>query len=249
MRVLAGKLHPQYCRTLAPHYKANRIERDATRKMHTPATVFRGSRLCRAQIRVTQIAVHAQGFIVAAGIWCLCSAASGEAISQRQPLAMRPELTRVNFRRNEVGTGHARSCQEFYSDHNPRECRVAASNFETLKPQSPACGNVFFMAVERSEQLKSILAQEPNNTFARYALGMEYASAGQTDSALEEFRTLLEVDANYANAFFMGAQALQRADRIEEAIAWLRDGIACAHRVGNRHAETEMQELLEELEA
>ena len=30
---------------------------------------------------------------------------------------------------------------------------------------------------------------------------------------------------------------------------WLRDGIACAHRVGNRHAESEMQTLLEELES
>lgn len=104
------------------------------------------------------------------------------------------------------------------------------------------------MAVERMEQLISILALEPNNTFARYALGMEYASAGQTDAALQEFRTLLAVDANYANAFFMGAQALHRADRIPEAITWLRDGIACANRVGNRHAESEMQELLDELE-
>lgn len=105
------------------------------------------------------------------------------------------------------------------------------------------------MSVERLEQLKSILAQEPGNAFARYALGMEYVSAGQTDSALQEFRTLLELDANYPSAFFMGAQALQRAERIEEAIAWLHDGIACAHRVGNHHAESEMQSLLEELEA
>ncbi len=104
------------------------------------------------------------------------------------------------------------------------------------------------MSADRMEQLKSILAQDPQNTFATYALGMEYASTGQTDLALQQFRTLLELDGNYANAFFMGGQALQRADRIEEAIQWLRDGIACAHRVGNRHAESEMQTLLEELE-
>jgi Tfp pilus assembly protein PilF len=104
------------------------------------------------------------------------------------------------------------------------------------------------MAAERLEQLKAILAVDSQNTFARYALGMEYVSAGDTDRALQEFRTLLEVDANYANAFFMGAQALQQAERIAEAIQWLRDGIACAHRVGNRHAESEMESLLEELE-
>jgi Tfp pilus assembly protein PilF len=104
------------------------------------------------------------------------------------------------------------------------------------------------MSLERSEQLKSILTQDPKNTFARYALGMEYSSAGETDLALREFRTLLEVDANYANAFFMGAQALQQVERIAEAMQWLRDGIACANRIGNRHAESEMQTLLEELE-
>ena len=68
------------------------------------------------------------------------------------------------------------------------------------------------MAAERVEQLKSILAQDPGNTFARYALGMEYMSAGETGPALQEFRSVLEVDANYANAFFMGAQALQQAE-------------------------------------
>jgi len=108
---------------------------------------------------------------------------------------------------------------------------------------------VLLMSVERLEQLKLILEQYPRNTFARYALGMEYSSTGETDAALREFRTLLEVDANYANAFFMGAQALQQAERIEEAVQWLRDGIACAERVGNRHAQSEMQTMLEELEA
>jgi tetratricopeptide (TPR) repeat protein len=102
------------------------------------------------------------------------------------------------------------------------------------------------MAAERLEQLKAILALEPRNTFARYALGMEYSSAGKTDAAVQEFRTLLEVDANYANAFFMGALALHQADRTAEAVRWLQDGIACAHRVGNQHAENEMQALLEE---
>ncbi len=106
---------------------------------------------------------------------------------------------------------------------------------------------VLGMSAERLEQLKLILEQDPKNTFARYALGMEYSSAGATDSALLEFRKLLEVDGNYANAFFMGAQALQHAERIDEATQWLQDGIACAQRTGNRHAESEMQALLDEL--
>lgn len=105
------------------------------------------------------------------------------------------------------------------------------------------------MSAERTQQLLAILEQDPSNTFARYALGMEYSSAGRTDDSLREFRALLQTDANYANAYFMGAQALHAAGREPEAITWLRDGIACAARVGNRHAQSEMQALLDELES
>jgi len=104
------------------------------------------------------------------------------------------------------------------------------------------------MSAERMDQLKAILAQDPHNTFARYALAMEYMTAGETDPALREFRAVLDSDAKYANAWLMGAQALQRAQRVGEAKEWLHQGIACAQRAGNRHAQSEMEALLDELE-
>lgn len=113
---------------------------------------------------------------------------------------------------------------------------------------APRCDIVWPMSSERAEQLKAILATQPQNTFAHYALGMEYAATGETDAALAEFRSVLAQDAKYANAYLMGAQALERAERIAEAIQWLRDGVECAEKVGNRHAATEMQGLLEALE-
>ena len=104
------------------------------------------------------------------------------------------------------------------------------------------------MANERMEQLRAILTEQPQNTFARYALAMELMSAGDTDAALAEFLAVLKVDANYVNAYLMGAQALQQAGRTAEALEWLREGIPCAKGAGNRHAESEMQSLLDELE-
>jgi thioredoxin-like negative regulator of GroEL len=50
------------------------------------------------------------------------------------------------------------------------------------------------------------------------------------------------------NAYFMAAQALAGAQRNQEAIDLLRDGIATAQRTNNRHAESEMQELLNSIE-
>jgi tetratricopeptide (TPR) repeat protein len=100
----------------------------------------------------------------------------------------------------------------------------------------------------RLEMLQGILAQDPNNKLARYGLAMEYSNANQVDAALAEFQKLIALDPTYANAYFMGAQALQKAERNDEAKALLQQGIGAAQKVGNRHAESEMQAMLDQLE-
>lgn len=101
---------------------------------------------------------------------------------------------------------------------------------------------------ERIDQLKAILAADEKNILARYALGMEYSSAGQTEAAISEFKQLLSFSPDYTNAYFMAAQTLANADRKEEAKQWLQDGLVSAKHVGNKHAENEMQAMLDELE-
>lgn len=101
---------------------------------------------------------------------------------------------------------------------------------------------------ERIAQLKELLEADPANTLARYALGMEYSGAGDADAAVAEFKELLSRTPDYTNAYFMAAQALAAADRKDEAKQWLHDGLATAQRTGNRHAASEMQAMLDELE-
>ena len=101
---------------------------------------------------------------------------------------------------------------------------------------------------ERTQQLKAIIAQDPANTLARYALGMEYSGMGEVDAAVAAFRELIANNPDYANAYFMAAQALSNADRKDEAKVLLREGIAAAKRANNRHAESEMTAMLDEME-
>lgn len=96
--------------------------------------------------------------------------------------------------------------------------------------------------------LSEILAQDPGNAFARYGLAMEYASRGETDTALAEFDRLLVDHPDYTAGFFMAAQTLAKADRPDDAKVRLAQGIACARRTGNNHALSEMQAMLDELE-
>ena len=101
--------------------------------------------------------------------------------------------------------------------------------------------------MDRVAMLQEVLAQNPNDSFARYGLAMEYANTGQTDTALAEFARLLKANPDYTPAYQMSAQTLMKAGREDEARKMLEDGIACATRTRNQHALSEMQGMLDEL--
>ena len=101
--------------------------------------------------------------------------------------------------------------------------------------------------MDRIAMLREVLAQNPNDTFARYGLAMEYVNRGDTSSALAEFATLLEANPDYAPGYQMTAQTLMKAGRDDEARKALEDGIACAVRIRNQHARSEMEAMLDEL--
>ena len=101
--------------------------------------------------------------------------------------------------------------------------------------------------MDRVAMLQEILSQNPSDPFARYGLALEYANQGQSDTALSEFNRLLETNPDYTPAYQMSAQTLIKAGREDEARKMLQDGIACAVRVGNQHARSEMEGMLDDL--
>jgi predicted Zn-dependent protease len=102
--------------------------------------------------------------------------------------------------------------------------------------------------MDRIAALNEVLTQNPNDTFARYGLAMEYSKAGDFDRALAEFSILLKANPDYTPGYFMAAQTLVRADRANDAKTMLTDGIASARRTGNLHAQSEMEAMLGELD-
>jgi len=101
--------------------------------------------------------------------------------------------------------------------------------------------------MDRIAMLTEILGQNPGDAFARYGLAMEYSKAGDIERSLAEFKTLLEKNPDYTPGYFMAAQTLASASRVEEAKRMLSDGIASAIRTGNKHAQSEMTAMMEEL--
>ena len=101
--------------------------------------------------------------------------------------------------------------------------------------------------MDRIAMLNEILAENPSDAFARYGLAMEYANSGQVETALAQFGLLLEKSPDYTAGYFMAAQTLAKASRVDEARKMLVDGIASAKRTGNNHALSEMEAMLEEI--
>jgi tetratricopeptide (TPR) repeat protein len=100
------------------------------------------------------------------------------------------------------------------------------------------------MATNRLEILQQMVAQDPNNSFARYGLAMEYANSGALEKAVAEFENLVRNDADYSAAYFHGGQALEKLGRLEDARRMYEKGIEATTRKGDSHTRAEIEAAL-----
>ena len=101
------------------------------------------------------------------------------------------------------------------------------------------------MATSRLETLKNMVAQNPNDSFLRYGLAMEYRNSGDLETAVNEFQSLIAANRDYVAAYFHAGQTLEKLGRLEEAAAMYRAGIESATRTGDQHARVEIQGALD----
>lgn len=101
------------------------------------------------------------------------------------------------------------------------------------------------MASNRMEVLKSMVAQDPSNSFARYGLAMEHVNVGSLGEAIREFETLLAANPNYVAAYFHGGQALEKLGRVDDARNIYRRGIEATTRTGDAHTRSEIEAALD----
>lgn len=97
----------------------------------------------------------------------------------------------------------------------------------------------------RREQIEEMLADEPNDSFLHYCLGMEHVSAGAEEEAVRCFHDLIRRDPLYVPTYVQLGQLLTRLDREEEARAVFREGISVARNVNDLHAAGEMEGFLD----
>ena len=103
------------------------------------------------------------------------------------------------------------------------------------------------MSSPRLEILKSMVEQNPTDSFARYGLAMEYRNSGDLQSAMAEFRSLMSINPDYSPAYFHGGQTLERMGLLDEAREVYTKGVEVTVRTSNEHARSEMQGALDML--
>jgi Flp pilus assembly protein TadD len=97
------------------------------------------------------------------------------------------------------------------------------------------------------EVLQAMVAQNPADAFARYGLAMELVKGGQLESAITEFRALLDHNPNYAAAYFHGGQVLEKLGEVEQARTLYEKGVEVTGRTGDQHTRSELQAALDML--
>ena len=97
----------------------------------------------------------------------------------------------------------------------------------------------------RLEILRTMLQNNPADTFARYGLAMELANSGNLEEAVREYRALLEQNPNYAAAYYHGGQALEKLALLEEARELYEKGIEVTSRSGDLKTRNELQAAID----
>jgi Tfp pilus assembly protein PilF len=102
--------------------------------------------------------------------------------------------------------------------------------------------------MNRVEILKGFLDDNPNDSFSRYALALEYVKLGQHDDAVREFETVKKKDPDYLATYFQLGQLYLKMGQTHEAEKTFRTGITVASKSGDEHTRSELEGALDGLQ-
>ena len=100
---------------------------------------------------------------------------------------------------------------------------------------------------DRIETIRKMLAEQGEEVFLVYSLGMELASAGRFDAAAEQFRRCMELDTTYLPAYSEAGKALRAAGRLAEARDAFAAGMHLAEQARDTHLRDHLQAQLDAL--
>jgi Tfp pilus assembly protein PilF len=101
--------------------------------------------------------------------------------------------------------------------------------------------------MSRIPLLKGFIESDPNDSFSRYALALEYVKANQQNEAVREFETLTQRTPDYLATYFQLGKLYQQLNRVHDAEKTFRTGITVAIKTRDDHTRSELESALEQL--
>jgi len=100
----------------------------------------------------------------------------------------------------------------------------------------------------RREMLEEFVAQDPDDSFSRYALALELEKGGNGPGAVPQLKEVIARDPSYVAAYYHLGRLLAKTGMLEEARDVYRRGLVAATAANDQRARSEIQEALEMFE-
>jgi len=100
----------------------------------------------------------------------------------------------------------------------------------------------------RLEKLQEFLKVDPNDSFTRYAIGLEYRAINDIPKAVESFEALIISDPGYVATYYQLADCYRRMKDREKARTTYQKGIIQARTANDLHAASELDAAMDELD-
>ena len=101
--------------------------------------------------------------------------------------------------------------------------------------------------MDRVARIQEFLKANPEDSFLRHALALEYIKAGDDVGAKEIFENILEKDPGYVGSYYHLGKLLERNGETASAIIWYERGMAAAKSAGDNHAYNELRGVYDDL--
>jgi Tfp pilus assembly protein PilF len=101
--------------------------------------------------------------------------------------------------------------------------------------------------MDRIEKLKEFLRADPNDSFSKHALALEYSKLGDDVTARGLLEEVLASDPASVGSYYQLGKLLERIGETDLALRWYEKGMAAARAAGERRAYNELQAAYEDL--
>jgi Tfp pilus assembly protein PilF len=101
--------------------------------------------------------------------------------------------------------------------------------------------------MNRIEQIKIFLQDNPKDNFLRHALALELIKLGNDSDAKVLFKAILDESPDYVGSYYHLAKLYERNKEIEEATNCYLKGMEEAKKAKDQHSYNELQAAYEDL--